>query len=134
MQSGAFGNALELLAGAEAQGSGPLDEFASARVDLLRGQVAFASSRGSDAPSLLLKAAKRFEPLDRDLARDTYLTAWIAATFAGRLAAIPMRHFTVIGIETLAFMAATQSPTSPAPPSGRRRSGPPGRGPRDSRH
>ena len=86
MQAGAFGNALELLAGAEDRGSGPLDEFASARVDLLRGQVAFASSRGSDAPSLLLKAAKRFEPLDRDLARDTYLTAWIAATFAGRLA------------------------------------------------
>ena len=37
-------------------------------------------------PPLLLKAAKRLEPLNRDLARDTYLTAWIAATFAGRLA------------------------------------------------
>jgi DNA-binding CsgD family transcriptional regulator len=55
-------------------------------VDLLRGHVAFAASRGSDAPPLLLKAAKRLEPLDRDLARDTYLTAWIAATYAGRLA------------------------------------------------
>ena len=75
--------ALELLATAEA---GPLDEFASARVDLLRGQIAFASSLGSDAPPLLLKAAKRLEPLNRDLARDTYLTAWMAATFAGHLA------------------------------------------------
>jgi DNA-binding CsgD family transcriptional regulator len=83
LQAGAFDNAFDLLAAAE---SGPLDEFASARVDLLRGQVAFASSRGSDAPSLLLKAAKRLEPLNRDLARDTYLTAWIAATYAGRLA------------------------------------------------
>jgi DNA-binding CsgD family transcriptional regulator/tetratricopeptide (TPR) repeat protein len=83
MQAGAFGKALDLLAAAEA---GPLDEFASARVDLLRGHVAFASSRGSDAPPLLLKAAKRLESLNRDLARDTYLTAWIAATFAGRLA------------------------------------------------
>jgi DNA-binding CsgD family transcriptional regulator len=83
MQAGAFGNALKLLAAAEA---GPLDEFVSARVDLLRGHVAFASSRGSDAPPLLLKAAKRLEPLNRDLARDTYLTAWIAATYAGRLA------------------------------------------------
>ncbi len=83
MHAGAFGNTLALLAVAEA---GPLDEFASARVDLLRGHVAFASSRGSDAPPLLLKAARRLEPLDRDLARDTYLTAWIAATFAGRLA------------------------------------------------
>ena len=83
MHAGGFGNALDLLATAEA---GVLDEFAGARVDLLRGQIAFASSRGSDAPSLLLKAAKRLEPLNRDLARDTYLTAWMAATYAGHLA------------------------------------------------
>ena len=83
LQAGAFGKALELLATAEA---GPLDEFASARVDLLRGQIAFASGLGSDAPPLLLKAAKRLEPLDLDLARETYLNAWMAASFAGRLA------------------------------------------------
>jgi DNA-binding CsgD family transcriptional regulator len=83
MHAGGFGNALDLLATAE---TGVLDEFASARVDLLRGQIAFASSRGSDAPPLLLKAAKRLEPLNRDLARDTYLTAWMAATYAGHLA------------------------------------------------
>src|SRR5690348_9927949 len=83
LQAGAFGDALGLLAAAEAE---PLDEFASARVDLLRGHVAFASNRGSDAPPLLLKAAKRLEPLNRDMARDTYLTAWLAASFAGPLA------------------------------------------------
>jgi DNA-binding NarL/FixJ family response regulator len=83
LQAGAFSKARELLAMAEA---GPLDEFASARVDLLRGQIAFASGLGSDAPPLLLKAAKRLEPLDLDLARETYLSAWIAAMFAGRLA------------------------------------------------
>ena len=83
LQAGAFGKALELLTTAEA---GPLDEFASARVDLLRGQIAFASGLGSDAPPLLLKAAKRLEPLNRDLARDTYLSAWMAAAFAGHLA------------------------------------------------
>ena len=83
MQAGAFGKALELLATAEA---GPLDEFASARVDLLRGQIAFASGLGSDAPPLLLKAAKRLESLDLELARETYLSAWMAALFAGRLA------------------------------------------------
>jgi len=55
LQAGAFGEALELLATAEA---GPLDEFAGARVDLLRGQIAFGSSRdNSEAPLLLLKAA-----------------------------------------------------------------------------
>jgi DNA-binding CsgD family transcriptional regulator len=83
MQAGAFGKALELLATAEA---GRLDEFASARVDLLRGQIAFASSLGSDASSLLLKAAKRLEPLNLDLTRETYLNAWRAASLAGRLA------------------------------------------------
>jgi hypothetical protein len=81
---GAFGKALELLAIAEAGGSGPLDEFASARVDLRRGQIAFASSLGGDAPSLLLKAARRLEPLNLDLARQSYLTAWFAASLAGR--------------------------------------------------
>jgi len=83
MQAGAFGKAVDLLAAAEA---GPLDEFARARVDLLRGQIAFASSLGSDAPPLLLKAAKRLEPFDLELARETYLTAWRAAGMAGHLA------------------------------------------------
>jgi DNA-binding CsgD family transcriptional regulator len=86
LQAGMFGEALESLATVEGQGSGPLDEFASARVDLLRGLIAFASSMGSDAPWLLLRAAKRLEPLDMDLARETYLNAWRAASLAGRLA------------------------------------------------
>ena len=55
--------------------------------DLLRGQITFASGLGSDAPPLPLKTAKRVEPLDPDLAHETYLSAWIAAMFAGRLAA-----------------------------------------------
>ena len=53
---------------------------------MLRAQIAFASNRGSDAPPLLLKAAKRLEPLDVRLARETYLDALSAAMFAGRLA------------------------------------------------
>jgi DNA-binding CsgD family transcriptional regulator len=78
-----FDAALGLLATAEA---GPPDRFRSARADRLRGQIAFASNRGSDAPRLLLKAARQFEPLDLRLARETYLDALAAATFAGRLA------------------------------------------------
>src|SRR6266516_3932659 len=83
LQAGAFGKALDLLATVEA---GRLDELQSARVDLLRGQIAFASGPGADAPALLLKAAKRLEPLNIDLARQTYLNAWVAAPLAGRLA------------------------------------------------
>jgi DNA-binding CsgD family transcriptional regulator len=82
-QAGAFDATLRLLATAEA---GPLDELQRAWADRLRGQIAFSSSRGSDAPPLLLKAARQFEPLDPRLARETYLDALAAATFAGRLA------------------------------------------------
>ena len=82
-QAGAFDAALGLVATAE---TGPLDEFQRARVGLLRGQIAFASSHGSDAPPLLLTAARRFEPLDAQIARKTYLEALSAALFAGRLA------------------------------------------------
>jgi DNA-binding CsgD family transcriptional regulator len=76
LQAGGFGNALDLLAAAEAS---PLDEFDSARVDLLRGQVAFASGHTGDASTALLNAARRLEPFDLDLARETYLAAWGAA-------------------------------------------------------
>jgi tetratricopeptide (TPR) repeat protein len=83
MHAGAFGKALGLLVTAEV---GPLDELQSAQMDLLRGQIVFASGLGSDAPPLLLKAAKRLETLDLELSRETYLSAWMAALFAGRLA------------------------------------------------
>jgi DNA-binding CsgD family transcriptional regulator len=81
-QAGAPDAALELLARAQV---GPLDELRSARVALLRAQIAFAVRRGADAPPLLLEAAKRLEPLDAGLARETYLDALAAAMFAGRL-------------------------------------------------
>jgi DNA-binding CsgD family transcriptional regulator len=81
--AGAFDAAAELLAMAAA---GPLDELQQARATLLRGQIAFASSAGSDAPALLMKAAKQLESLDAALARQTYLDAWYAAVFAGQLA------------------------------------------------
>ena len=82
-QAGAPDTALELLAMAQA---GPLDELQQARAELLRAQITFAVTRGRDAPPLLLAAAKRLEPLDATLARETYLDAFSAALFAGRLA------------------------------------------------
>ena len=83
LQAGAFDAAAGLL---DIAAAGPLDELQQARAGLLRGQLAFAASTGSDAPALLMKAARQLEPLDADLARETYLTAWMAALFAGRLA------------------------------------------------
>jgi DNA-binding CsgD family transcriptional regulator len=83
LQAGTLDAAAELLAVAAA---GPLDELQQARTGLLRGQIAFAASAGTDAPALLVKAAKQLEPLDAALARQTYLDAWYAALFAGRFA------------------------------------------------
>ena len=79
LKAGEFDEALALAATAEA---GPPDEFQRARVDLLRANVAFISFLGSDASALLLKAARRLEPFDLELARDTYLTALGAALLA----------------------------------------------------
>jgi DNA-binding CsgD family transcriptional regulator len=84
IRSGALAAAQRLLAVAEA---GPLGELQHARVDLVRAELAYVTSRGSDAARLLLKAAKRLEPIAPDLARATYLDALTAAEFAGRLAA-----------------------------------------------
>jgi DNA-binding CsgD family transcriptional regulator len=83
-QAGAFDAALGLVATAEA---GPLDELQGARVDLLRAHVAFGTGRLGDASPLLLKAARRLEPLDLNLARETYLTAWGVAGLAEDVAA-----------------------------------------------
>src|ERR1700689_3270171 len=83
MAAGAFDAALSLLATVEV---GRPDQLQSARVVLLRAQIAFASLRGREAPPLLLAAAKRLERLDGDLAQTTYPDALTASFFAGRLA------------------------------------------------
>ena len=87
--AGAPDAARRLLSTAEA---GPLGELERAQVDMIRAQIAYAVNRGSDAPALLLRAARRLEPLDLRLARQTYLDAELAAHFAGRLAPGSLRE------------------------------------------
>jgi DNA-binding CsgD family transcriptional regulator len=108
LQSGAFDAAAGLLATAAA---GPLDELQQARAGLLRGQIAFASSMGSDAPALLVKAAQQLEPLDAALARQTYLDAWAAAMFAGQFAGAG-------GLHDVARAARSAPPPAGAPRPG----------------
>jgi DNA-binding CsgD family transcriptional regulator len=81
-EAGALDEALALLGAAEPCAVDDVQH----RVHLLRAQIAFASRRGSDAPPLLLKAARELEAVDPSLARATYLEALSAAMFAGRLA------------------------------------------------
>jgi DNA-binding CsgD family transcriptional regulator len=78
--------ALNLLAMAELC---PLDALQRARLTRLRGEIAFATRRGRDAPPLLFAAAQQLEGIDPELARETYLSALGAAMYAGRLAPEP---------------------------------------------
>jgi DNA-binding CsgD family transcriptional regulator len=105
LQSGAPGEALAHLATAEA---GLDSELGRARVGLLRAQAAFAMRLGSDAPPMLLQAAKRLETLDVALARDTYLEAISAAQFAGPLAR------EAATLEAAAAARTAPPPTTPA--------------------
>jgi DNA-binding CsgD family transcriptional regulator len=77
--------ALGLLAAAEDQGSGLLDPGQAAEVERLRGLIACDQRREGDGARLLLSAARRLEPLDPGLARETYLESLVAATLAGDL-------------------------------------------------
>jgi DNA-binding CsgD family transcriptional regulator len=104
--AGAHGAALDMLVTAE---TGPLDDAQRAEADLLRAEIAYTERRGNDAPELLLRAARRLEPLDIRMARHTYLDALLAAHFAGRLA-----HRT--GLRDAAD-AALRAPPAAQPPS-----------------
>src|SRR4051794_13179421 len=97
--------ALELLAPAELA---PLNELQRARLERLRAEIVFARTRGSDAPTLLLGAARRLDPLDAAMARETHLEAMAAAMFAGRLGDRP-------GVREAAE-AAQAAPPAPHPP------------------
>jgi DNA-binding CsgD family transcriptional regulator len=80
--AGVAEGALELLAAAELA---PLDELQRARLERLHAEIAFARTHGGDAPALLLQAARRLEPLDTAMARETHLEAITAVMYAGHL-------------------------------------------------
>ncbi|TQR87536.1 AAA family ATPase [Mycobacterium hodleri] len=104
VQAGAFDGALDLLAMAETE---HLTDLQHAKGDLVRAQIAFATSHGSDAAPLLLKAAKQLQSTEPTLARDTYISAMLAAMFAGRLA---------VGANVVDVARAAQAaPSAPGP-------------------
>ncbi len=102
--AGALEAALGLLAGVE---DGALDDLGRARVELLQGQIASEQRRGRDAGRLLLSAAGRLEPLDPELARETYLEA---------LAGAMSSDVEVAGGAPAVAKAARAAPTGTAPP------------------
>jgi DNA-binding CsgD family transcriptional regulator len=90
----------------DAADEGLLDELGRARLERMRARIAFVTRRGRDAPPLLLRAARRLEPLDARLARETYLEALDAAMFAVSLGS---------GVVEVAE-AARAAPPAPEPP------------------
>jgi DNA-binding CsgD family transcriptional regulator len=107
--------AFELLATAE---MGPLDALQRARLERLRAQIAFVRAGGTkrvpglvigpEAPGLLVDAAKRLEPVDAGLARETYVEALTAAMWDPENADCGVRQ---------AAKAARAAPPGPHPPS-----------------
>jgi DNA-binding CsgD family transcriptional regulator len=83
VKAGSFDAARHLLSIAE---PAAITDLQQARIDLLGADLAFVTNRGSDAPPLLLKAARQLEPIDAGLSRTTYLQAMASGFFAGRLA------------------------------------------------
>jgi DNA-binding CsgD family transcriptional regulator len=106
-EAGAPEASLELLAIAA---DGPLDALQRGRVELLRAQVAFHTTRGNEVPRMLLDAAKTLTPLDAALARETYLQAVEAAILAG-----PLGHGRGLLEAAEAAQAAPLPPTPPGP-------------------
>jgi DNA-binding CsgD family transcriptional regulator len=102
--AGALDAALGLLVAVEAV---PLDAMGSAEVEHLRGQIALEQRRDSDAGRLLASAARRFEPLDAALARETHLEALGAAMAA---------DLVIPGGTLAAAEAARAAPPGPEPP------------------
>ena len=88
----------------------PLDRYERARVQRLRAEIVFSLSRGSDAVPLLLDAANSLAGLDPGLARETYLEAFTAAAFAGRLGNLHNAR------EAAAAVLATPAEVSPLDP------------------
>jgi len=107
--------AFELLATAE---MGPLDELQRARLERLRAQIALVRTSGTkelpgltiapEATGLLVEAAKRLEPLDAELARETFVEALTASMWDPKHSSCGARQ---------AAEAARAAPPGVQPPS-----------------
>ena len=84
-----------------------LDELGRGRIELLRAQIALEQRRSVDAGRLFLSAASRLEPVDPELARETYLE-----TLGGAMA----NDLEAIGGAPAVAAAARAAPAGKVPP------------------
>lgn len=87
------------------------DEIVGATAELLRARLAFATSRGNDAPPLLSAAAQRLTTTAPQLSRETHLDALTAAALVGRFASEPQNS-----AERIADAARRAAPPAADPP------------------
>jgi DNA-binding CsgD family transcriptional regulator len=85
-EAGFLQEALELIASIE---NTEADELQHVLTDLLKGQVTLAARRGGEAAQTLLDAALALEPIDPQLAHETYVEALNSTLMAGSLAGTP---------------------------------------------
>jgi DNA-binding CsgD family transcriptional regulator/tetratricopeptide (TPR) repeat protein len=104
--AGAPDVALTLLAAVDSEA---LDELGRARVEVLRGEIAFDQLRVGEAARRLAGAARLLEPVDISLARRTHLEALGAAMWLGD-------RDGPAGVQTIAE-AALHAPPAPAAPA-----------------
>jgi ATP/maltotriose-dependent transcriptional regulator MalT len=91
LEAGSYEIAGRLVAAAEAT---ELDDTGRGHVELLRARhTALAGDvRHADVPGLMVRAAKRFEMVDADLASSTYLHAMVAASNIGNQGTVGLRE------------------------------------------
>jgi DNA-binding CsgD family transcriptional regulator len=85
-EAGSLQEALELIATVE---NNDADARQRALIELQKGQVTLAARRPNEASSMLLAAARALEPIDPQLARETYLETLNATLLAGCFAGTP---------------------------------------------
>ncbi|HEX4436486.1 MAG TPA: LuxR C-terminal-related transcriptional regulator [Solirubrobacteraceae bacterium] len=85
-EAGAPQDALDLIATVEEHEA---DDRQRTLLQLLKAQVTLATRRGGEASPMLLDAARALEPINPQLARETYLETLNSALFGGSLAGTP---------------------------------------------
>ncbi|MEV4470055.1 LuxR family transcriptional regulator [Nonomuraea sp. NPDC049504] len=82
------------------------DDATVARVELMRGRIAFVRHRDGDGPAFMLSAARRLAATDPRRSRDCYLDAVEMALVVGRAS----------GVMDMVVEAARSAPAVPGPP------------------
>ncbi|GAA0964803.1 LuxR family transcriptional regulator [Acrocarpospora macrocephala] len=103
LDAGATDTAAELLTTVE---NAALDDLQHARVDLLRGRIAFVRHNDGTGPMFMLRAAQRLSGLDPDWSRGCFLDALEMGLVVGRASG-------VLDMVVAAAQSAAPAPRSP---------------------